>query len=98
MDLQFGLKVYGKNIRSLFCVSTASGVDVVSTFVDEQLTASQASDVDALIATYADSNKLAAIDKAPEVSQANTDAGYSAGDAVLGYRMQGPDVTYFDPT
>ena len=33
-DLQDGLKVYGKNIRALFCITSSSSRETVSTFVD----------------------------------------------------------------
>jgi len=31
--MQLGLKVYGKNIRSLFCITTQSSLETVSSFV-----------------------------------------------------------------
>ena len=34
-DLQDGLKVYGKNIRALFCITSSSSRETVSSFVDK---------------------------------------------------------------
>ncbi len=42
MDLQDGLKVYGKNIRSLFCITSSSSLDKVSSFVDTKYTVTDA--------------------------------------------------------
>jgi hypothetical protein len=42
MDLQDGLKVYGKNIRSLFCVTSSSSLDKVASFVDTKYTVTDA--------------------------------------------------------
>jgi len=33
-DLQDGLKVYGKNIRALFCITSSSSREVLSSFLD----------------------------------------------------------------
>lgn len=35
-DLQDGLKVYGKNIRALFCVTSSSSRETVSSFIGTQ--------------------------------------------------------------
>lgn len=35
-DLQDGLKVYGKNIRALFCITSSSSRETISSFIDNQ--------------------------------------------------------------
>ncbi len=35
-DVQDGLKVYGKNIRALFCITSSSSREYLSSFLDDQ--------------------------------------------------------------
>jgi hypothetical protein len=61
LDLQDGLKVYGKNIRSLFCVSSSSSRDVVSSFISERKTVEDAAAFNETIASGASLRTLSTL-------------------------------------
>jgi hypothetical protein len=62
MDLQDGLKVYGKNIRSLFCITSSSSLDKVASFVDTQFQVTDAASFNRTIDERAIARQLPPID------------------------------------
>ncbi len=70
MDLQDGLKVYGKNIRSLFCITTASSLDKVASFVDTQFSIKDAAIFNQTLIERAVARQLSPINQ--NVTNSNT--------------------------
>jgi len=62
MDLQDGLKVSGKNIRSLFCITSSSSLDKVASFVDTQFQVTDAASFNRTIDERAIARQLPPID------------------------------------
>ena len=83
VDLQDGLKVYGKNIRSLFCISTANSLDKLASFVDTQFKEINPERLNRTIMQRADINHFAPIDKTvqPPIN-GNDKVGYQVGEPI----------------
>jgi hypothetical protein len=77
VDLQDGLKVYGKNIRSLFCISTANSLDKLASFVDTQFKETDPASLNRTVIQRADPNHFAPIDK--KVAQVSHNKYQKAG-------------------
>ncbi|CDW85277.1 UNKNOWN [Stylonychia lemnae] len=88
-DLQDGLKVYDKNIRALFCVTSSSSRETVSSFYDNQRSVGTAAQFN----TTKNSLSLTTVTNPqyPQTQQLSTVQqlqGYSAMEPLLGYRNQ----------
>jgi hypothetical protein len=62
MDLQDGLKVYGKNIRSLFCITSSSSLDKVASFVDTKFSVNDGASFNQTLNERAVARQLSPID------------------------------------